>query len=34
MHILGASKIEPHPYSSAAQIVNGKLSYEAKDSLL
>jgi uncharacterized protein (DUF488 family) len=34
MHILGANKIEPHPYSSAAQIVNGKLSYEAKDSLL
>jgi uncharacterized protein (DUF488 family) len=32
-HILGANKIEPHPYTSAARIVNGELSYAA-DSLL
>ena len=33
LHILGANKVEPHPYTSAAQIVNGELSYAA-DSLL
>jgi uncharacterized protein (DUF488 family) len=33
VHILGANKIEPHPYTSAARILNGRLSYEA-DSLL
>jgi uncharacterized protein (DUF488 family) len=33
LHILGANKVEPHPYTSAARIVNGKLSYAA-DSLL
>ena len=33
MHILDANKIEPHPYTSAARIVNGELSY-AGDSLL
>ena len=33
MHILSANKVEPHPYTSAARIVNGELSYEA-DSLL
>jgi uncharacterized protein (DUF488 family) len=33
MHILGGSKVEPHPYTSAARIVNGKLSY-AGDTLL
>ena len=33
IHIFAANKIEPHPYTSAAQIVNGELSYEA-DSLL
>jgi uncharacterized protein (DUF488 family) len=33
MHILGATKVEPHPYTSAARIVNGELSYET-DSLL
>ncbi len=27
MHILDANKIEPHPYTSAARIVNGELSY-------
>jgi uncharacterized protein (DUF488 family) len=26
-HILGANKVEPHPYTSAARIVNGELSY-------
>jgi uncharacterized protein (DUF488 family) len=34
MHILGANQIEPHPYTSAARIVNGKLSYAADDALL
>jgi uncharacterized protein (DUF488 family) len=33
MHILDTNKIEPHPYTSAARIVEGKLSYES-DSLL
>jgi uncharacterized protein (DUF488 family) len=27
MHILDTNKIEPHPFTSAAQIVDGKLSY-------
>ena len=27
LHILAANKVEPHPYTSAARIVNGKLSY-------
>jgi uncharacterized protein (DUF488 family) len=27
MHILGANKVEPHPYTSAARIVDSKLSY-------
>ena len=34
LHILGAKKVEPHPYTSAARIVNGELSYEANDTLL
>src|ERR1700755_692864 len=34
LHILGANKIDPHPYTSAARIVNGELSYEADASLL
>ena len=34
LHIFGANKVEPHPYTSAARIVNGKLSYEANDALL
>ena len=34
MHILDANKVEPHPYTSAARIVNGKLSYAAENSLL
>jgi uncharacterized protein (DUF488 family) len=33
LHILGANKVEPHPYTSAARIVDGELSYTA-DSLL
>ena len=33
LHVLGANKVELHPYTSAARIVNGELSYEA-DSLL
>jgi uncharacterized protein (DUF488 family) len=28
MHILDANKIEPHPFTSAARIVDGKLSYQ------
>jgi uncharacterized protein (DUF488 family) len=32
LHILGENKIEPHPYTSAARIVDGELSYVA-DSL-
>ena len=27
IHIIGASKAEPHPFTSAARIVDGKLSY-------
>jgi uncharacterized protein (DUF488 family) len=34
MHILDANKVEPHPYTSAARIVNEKLSYAAENSLL
>jgi uncharacterized protein (DUF488 family) len=33
LHVFSANKVEPHPYTSAARIVNGELSYEA-DSLL
>lgn len=33
IHILDAGKIEPHPYTSAARIVNSELSYAA-DSFL
>ena len=33
LHILGTNKIEPHPYTPAARMVNGELSYAA-DSLL
>jgi uncharacterized protein (DUF488 family) len=34
MHILGANHLEPHPFTSAERIVNGKLSYAPADSLL
>ena len=30
MHILNIKKTEPHPYTSAARIVNGELSYVAE----
>jgi uncharacterized protein (DUF488 family) len=33
LHILGANKVEPHPYTSASRIVNGELSYEAESLL-
>ena len=33
MHILGANKIELHPFTSAARIVDGKLNYK-RESLL
>ena len=33
LHILAANKVEPHPYTSAAQIVNGKLSYSSESLL-
>ena len=33
LHILGTKKTEPHPYTSAARIVNGELSYETKSLL-
>lgn len=29
MHILDRNKVEPHPFTSAARIVNGELSYAA-----
>jgi len=34
LHILGANKVEPHPYTPPARIVNGKLSYESDVLLL
>jgi len=30
LHILGATKVEPHPYTAAARIVNGTLSYTSE----
>jgi uncharacterized protein (DUF488 family) len=33
MHILNANKIEPHPFTSAAHIVKGQLSYGAESLL-
>jgi uncharacterized protein (DUF488 family) len=32
-HMLGANKVEPHPYTSAARIMNGKLSYRSESLL-
>ena len=29
LHILSPTKVEPHPYTSAAKIVDGQLSYAA-----
>jgi uncharacterized protein (DUF488 family) len=34
LHILDANKTQPHPYTSAARIANGKLSYAAENTLL
>ena len=34
IHILEANKTEPHPYTSAARVANGKLSYTEENSLL
>jgi uncharacterized protein (DUF488 family) len=33
LHILGTNKVEPHPYTPAAHIVNGELSYAAESLL-
>ena len=33
MHVLDANKIEPHPFTSAARIVNGELSYRTESLL-
>ena len=33
LHILDRNKVEPHPFTSAAKIVNGELSYAAEDEL-
>ena len=33
IHILGVNKTEPHPYTSAARIVNGRLSYAEENTL-
>jgi uncharacterized protein (DUF488 family) len=33
LHILGANKVEPHPYTSAARIANGELSYRPESLL-
>jgi uncharacterized protein (DUF488 family) len=34
IHILGTNKSEPHPFTSAARITKGKLSYLAENTLL
>jgi uncharacterized protein (DUF488 family) len=31
IHIIDARKTEPHPFTSAAKIVNGKLDYSTAD---
>jgi uncharacterized protein (DUF488 family) len=33
MHIIDANKSDPHPYTSAARMVNGELSYRAESVL-
>lgn len=33
IHIMGSNKTEPHPFTSAARIVDGRLSYAAADLL-
>lgn len=32
LHILGPGKVQEHPFTSAAQLVNGRLSYRTEDS--
>ena len=34
IHILDANKIDPHPFTSAAEILNGKLDYSQKQPAL
>ena len=34
LHILGANKVEPHPYTSAARIVDGTLTYTMEEDQL
>jgi uncharacterized protein (DUF488 family) len=34
IHILDEKKTEPHPFTTAAQIVNGELSYRARNQFL
>jgi len=33
LHILSANKVEPHPYTSAARILDGELSYQPESLL-
>jgi uncharacterized protein (DUF488 family) len=33
LHVLGANKVDSHPYTPAARIVNGKLNYETESLL-
>jgi uncharacterized protein (DUF488 family) len=33
LHVLGANKVEQHPYTSAARIVNGELTYRPESLL-
>ena len=33
LHVLGANKVEPHPYTSASRIVNGELTYRPESLL-
>ena len=33
LHILGTNKVEPHPYTSTARIVDGELSYRSESLL-
>jgi uncharacterized protein (DUF488 family) len=34
LHVLGANKVEPHPYTSAARIVDGTLTYTTEEDRL
>lgn len=33
LHILSSTKVEPHPYTSAAKVIEGRLSYAATDNI-